>query len=64
MLFDEQQIEDVVSDFERRLRGGEIKKFVLSNSADEYSNGRDKQDLDAIINADENAPLFTMSMKA
>jgi hypothetical protein len=64
MLFDEQQIKDLVSDFERRLRKGEIKKSVLPNIAVEYHNGGiSKQDLDAILNADENSPLFTMPME-
>ncbi|MDR1136577.1 MAG: hypothetical protein LBL49_10480 [Clostridiales Family XIII bacterium] len=64
MLFNEQQINELVSDFERRLCSGEIKKTVLLNSAVEYTKGRDEQDKQTIFNVDTKAPLFTMSMKA
>ena len=62
MLFSEQQIDGLVSDFESRLRGGDIKKTVLPNTAEEYCHGTDMQDLETICNADKDSPLFNMSM--
>ena len=63
MLFNNQQIDDFVSDFEFRLRSGEIKKTVLPNTEDEYFRGIDRQDLDAILNADKDSLLFNMPME-
>lgn len=63
-MYTEDQINMLVIDFKKRLINGEIKKLVLHDD-NEFIYNQDlseKEDLEAILNADKDSLLFTSSL--
>ncbi|MCL1852018.1 MAG: hypothetical protein FWF88_03175 [Peptococcaceae bacterium] len=63
MLYSDEQIERFGEEFVQNFLRGEIKKPHLANEENQYYQGAEERDLEAVLNTNPNSPLFTMSFE-